>query len=74
MTLEYDCIAVLSKQMGPAAKVFLSRLCRHHLQKEADALQKDDLPKLAVLCFNGVKTALGVVAAENIKKDILSLV
>ncbi len=73
MTLEHDCITVLTKQMGPAAKVFLDRQCRHHLRKEASELQKDDLPELAKLCFNGAQTALGVVAAESIKKGILAI-
>jgi hypothetical protein len=73
MTIEEDCLAVLIKQMGPAAKVFLDRQCRHHLKKEASKLQKDDLPELANLCFSVTQTALGVVAAESIKKGILSL-
>jgi hypothetical protein len=73
MTLEQDCLAVLMKQMGPAAKVFLDRQCRHHLRKEPSQLQKDDLLELAKLCFSVTQTALGVVAAENIKKGILAL-
>ncbi len=73
MTIEQDCLAVLMKQMGPAAKVFLDRQCRHHLQKEPSKLQKDDLPELAELCFSVAQTALGVVAAESIKNGILAL-
>lgn len=73
MTLEQDCLSVLSKQMGPAAKVFLDRQCRHHLKKEAYKLQKEDLAELAKLCFIGTQTALGVAAAESVKKGILAL-
>ncbi|MGA2386851.1 MAG: hypothetical protein ABSG33_09995 [Candidatus Bathyarchaeia archaeon] len=73
MTLEQDCLSVLTKQMGPAAKVFLNRQCRNHLKKEASELQKEDLPELAKLCFIGTQPALGVVAAESLKKGIIAL-
>jgi len=73
MTIERDCLAILTKQMGPAAKFFLDRQCRTHLKKEASKLQKEDLPELARLCFVSAKTALGVVAAESIKKSMLEI-
>ncbi len=73
MTLEQDCITILARQMGPAAKFFLDRQCRLYLQKEASKLEKSDLPELAKICFSATQSALGVTAAENIKKDILKL-
>ena len=73
MTLEQDCIAILARQMGPAAKVFLERQCRHYLQKESANLDKSDLPALAKICFSATQSTLGVTAAESIKKDILNL-
>ena len=73
MTIEQDCLAVLIKQMSPAAKVFLDRQCRYHLKKEPSKLGKDDLPELAKLCFSVTQTALGVVAAESIRNGILAL-
>jgi len=74
MTLEQDCLSILTKQMGPAAKIFLDRQCRHHLKKEASQLQKEDLPQLAELCFTATQAALGAAAAESVKKGILALV
>ena len=73
MTLEQECLAILSKHMGPAAKIFLDRQCRHHLKKEAAKLEKSDLAELAKWCFIGTQTTLGLVTAESIKKGILEL-
>ena len=73
MTLEQDCLSALTKQMGPAAKIFLNRQCRQHLNKEPSQLQKEDLPKLAELCFIGTQVALGTAVAESVKKGILAL-
>ena len=73
MTLEQDCLSILAKQMGPAAKVFLGRQCLHHLKKESSKLQKDDMPELAKWCFIGTQSTLGLIAAESIKKGILAL-
>ena len=74
MTIDNDCLGVLTKQMGPAAKIFLDRQCRHHLKKEASNLRKEDLPELAKLCFVGTQTMLGIAAAESIKKGILEII
>jgi len=73
VTLEQDCLAILAKQMGPAAKVFLDRQCRNYLKKEASKLDKNDMPTLAKCCFMGTQSTLGVVAAESIKKGINEL-
>ena len=74
MTLESECLTILAKQMGPAARVFLDRQCRGRLGKQASTLLKVDLPELANLCFNGTQATLGVVAAESIRKSILALI
>jgi hypothetical protein len=43
MSVEQQCLGVLTKQMGPAAKGFLDRQCKSHLNKQPSALQKSDL-------------------------------
>ena len=73
MTLEQDCLLVLTKQMGPAARAFLDRQCKHHLNKEPSALQKSDLDELAKWCGIGTQLILGPVVAENDKKGLLAL-
>jgi len=73
VTLEQDCVTILAKQMGPAAKIFLDRQCRNYLKKDSSKLEKNDLPMLARCCFIGTQTTLGIVAAETIKKDINEL-
>ena len=73
MTLEQDCLAVLSKEIGPAAKPFLDRQCRHHLKKEPGTLQKSDLDELAKWCQIGTQLTLGAQTGEKIKQGILSL-
>jgi len=73
VTLEQDCLAILAKQMGPAAKIFLDRQCRHYLGKQPSTLDKNDIPALAKCCYVGTQSTLGVVAAESIKKDLLEL-
>jgi hypothetical protein len=73
MTLEQDCLAVLIKQMGPAAKPFLVRQCSYHLKKEPSALTKADLDELARWCQIGTQLTLGVVVSEKVKQGILSL-
>ena len=73
MTLEQDCLAILAKQMGPAAKLFLDRQCRRNLNKEASAIEKNDLPEIAKYCFAGTQSTLGMVAAESIRKSIIEL-
>ncbi len=47
MTVEQDCLAVLAEELGPAARAFLSRQCRHHLKKEPAQLEKWDIEELA---------------------------
>jgi hypothetical protein len=73
VTLEQDCITILARQMGPAAKFFLERQCRNYLKKEPSRLEKSDLPELAKICFSATQSALGVTAAESIRNDILKL-
>lgn len=73
MTVEQDCLAVLSEDLGPAAKAFLCRVCRQQLRKEPSMLQKSDLVNLAKCCYFGVKQALGVPIAEKIQKSLMSL-
>lgn len=73
MTLEQDCLAVLARDLGPAAKGFLDRQCRNHLKKEPSALQKTDLDELAKWCTIGIQAVLGAQVAENAKKGILAL-
>ena len=66
-------MAILAKQMGPAAKIFLERRCRQYLKKNSDNLEKSDLGELAKCCFAGTQATLGVVAAESIRTSILEL-
>ena len=73
MTLEQECVAILAKQMGPAAKIFLERRCRQYLKKNSANLEKSDLGELAKCCFEGTHATLGVVAAESIRTSILKL-
>lgn len=73
MTVEQDCLAVLASEMGPAAKVFLDRQCRHHLGKEPSALTKNDIDELARWCAIGVQLTLGAQSAETVKKGLLAL-
>jgi hypothetical protein len=73
MTLEQDCLSVLTKQMGPAAKAFLERQCKAHLKKEPMALQKADLDELAKWCHIGTQLILGAPVAEKVKLGILAL-
>lgn len=73
MTLEQDCLSVLIKQMGPAAKPFLARQCSHHLKKEPAALTKADLDELAKWCQIGTQLTLGTFVGEKVKQGILSL-
>jgi hypothetical protein len=73
MTLEQDCIMILAKQMGPAARLFLDRQCKRRLNKEPNRLQKSDIDELAKWCYAGTQTTLGQSAAENIRKSMLEL-
>ena len=73
MSLEQQALSVLTKQMGPAAKGFLDRQCKSHLNKEPAALQKSDLDELAKWCQIGTKLVLGDAVAEKVKAGILAL-
>ena len=73
MTVEQDCLLVLTKQMGPAARAFLDRQCKYHLKKEAVSLQKSDIDELAKWCQIGTELTLGAVIAEKVKVGILAL-
>ncbi|HSV49818.1 MAG TPA: hypothetical protein VLH35_05835 [Candidatus Acidoferrales bacterium] len=71
--LEQQCLAVLTKQMGPAAKGFLDRQCKSHLKKEPSALQKTDIDELAKWCEIGTQLVLGQVVGAKVKADLLAL-
>ena len=73
MSLDQQCLGVLTQQMGPAAKGFLERQCKSHLNKEAATLQKSDLDELAKWCQIGTKLVLGDAVAEKVKAGILAL-
>jgi hypothetical protein len=73
MTTEQDCLAVLAKELGPAAKAFLYRVCRQNLNKEPAMLQKSDIEKLANSCYLGIQRALGIPTAEKVKKSLMEL-
>ena len=73
MTLDQECTAVLAKQMGPAARVFLGKQCKMHLRKEPPMLQKSDLDELAIWCARDTQPILGAQIAENVRKGILAL-
>ncbi len=73
MTVDKECLAVLAEELGPAARTFLDRQCRNHLNKDPSALEKTDIDELAKWCVNGIQLALGAQVAENVKKGLLSL-
>jgi hypothetical protein len=73
MTIEQDCLAVLAQELGPAAKSFLLRQCRSHLNKEPATLEKSDIENLAKWCQAGIQMAIGAQVAENVRKGILAL-
>ncbi len=73
MSLEQQCLSVLTKQMGPAAKGFLERQCKSHLKKEPVALQKADLDELAKWCQIGTQLVLGQAIGDKVKADLLAL-
>jgi hypothetical protein len=73
MTVETDVLAVLADDLGPAARQFLTRQCRNHLNKEPNALQKSDIDELAKWCAIGVQLALGAQMAEKVKRSLLAL-
>jgi hypothetical protein len=72
-SVEQQCLAVLTKQMGPAAKGFLDRQCKSHLNKEPATLQKSDIDELAKWCQIGTQLVLGAQVGEKVKAGILAL-
>ena len=73
MTVEQDFLAVLAEDLGPAAKIFLLRQCRSHLNKEPSMLEKSDIDNLAKWCHIGIQTALGAQIADKVQKGLLVL-
>ena len=73
MTTEQDCLAVLAEELGPAAKAFMTRQCRNHLNKEPSQIQKIDIDELAKWSYTGIQSALGAQVAESVKKGLLAL-
>ena len=73
MTVEQDCLAVLAKDLGPAARTFLIRVCRQQLRKEPTMLQTEDIDRLALSCYAGIQQALGIPTAEKVKKSLMEL-
>jgi len=73
MTIEQDFLKVLAEDLGPAAKPFLLRQCRNHLNKEPSMLQKSDIDNLAKWCTSGIQVALGAQVAESVQKGLLAL-
>ncbi len=73
MSVEQSCLAVLTKQMGPAAKGFLERQCKSHLKKDPAALVKADVEELAKWCQIGTQLVLGQAVADKVKEGILAL-
>jgi hypothetical protein len=73
MTVEQDCLAVLAQELGPAAKTFLIRQSRTHLNKEPSMLQKSDIDELAKWCRIGIQSAIGAQIAEKVTKGLQAL-
>jgi hypothetical protein len=73
MSIEQDCITVLTNHLGPAAPSFLSRQCKFHLKKEPADLLKADLEELAKWVYIGVSLTLDKTVAEEVKTNILAL-
>ena len=73
MSIEQECVTVLTKHLGPAAPSFLSRQCKFHLKKEPAALQKTDLDELAKWVYIGVSLSINKTIAEQAKTSILEL-
>ena len=73
MSVEQQCLSVLTKQMGPAAKGFLERQCKSHLKKEPSALIKNDIDELAKWCQIGTQLVLGQMISDKVKEGLLAL-
>ena len=73
MSLEQECIKVLTRHVGPAATSFLARQCKYHLKKEPSELQRSDMDELAKWCHIGVSLTINKTVAERVKQEILAL-
>jgi hypothetical protein len=73
MSVEQQCLSVLTKQMGPAARGFLDRQCKSHLNKQPSALEKSDLDALAKWCQIGTQLVLGAPVGEKVRAGLLAL-
>ena len=73
MSLEQECIRVLTRHLGPAAPSFLARQCKYHLNTEPSMIQKSDLEELGKWCYIGVSLTLNKTVAEKVKEDIIAL-
>ncbi len=73
MSIEQECVTVLTKHLGPAASSFLSRQCKFHLKKEPADIQKTDLEELAKWVYIGVSLSINKTIAEQAKQNILAL-
>lgn len=73
MSLYNDIEAVLAKDLGPSAQLFLKRQVERHLKKDSQMIVQNDLDELAKWCYIGVKLTLGEATAERVKGNVLSL-
>ena len=73
MSIEQECVTVLTKHLGPAASSFLSRQCKFHLNKEPAELLKTDLDELAKWVNIGVSLTINKTIAGQAKENILAL-
>lgn len=66
MAVREDVLKILSTDMGPAATAFLDRQCKSRLQKDAAALNKNDLDTLA----KWVEIGAALVLSEPVAKKM----
>ena len=66
MAVREDVLKILSSDMGPAAVAFLDRQCKSRLQKDAAALNKNDLDTLA----KWVEVGAALVLSEPVAKKM----
>ncbi len=73
MSIEQECVTILTNHLGPAAPSFLSRQCKFHLKKESADLVKTDMEELAKWVYIGVSLTINKTVAEQAKQNILAL-
>ncbi|WP_130647192.1 hypothetical protein [Methanofollis fontis] len=73
MPLNDRVIAILGEEVGPSARVVLSRCSRTSLGKTPDDLVPTDLPVLADAVHAAVRATLGEGIAARIRQGILAL-